>query len=409
MPSPALSTTAASSTVSLPFLSVSAVSPPAMVIPVIVTVPAVVTVIPSSLRRTVTRLAPGPLRTTSEWMSSDDLSAISPCTSLANETVSPSEASFSAFRKEPSPESSVLLTVWVAAKAGAAAQTPRRSNAQRRIDIVITVRTAYHSRMQRSPPGLARHAGVGGGARLLDVLQDRLDFLHQTVPVPVHGREAELVVRRQPEAALAALDQSDELIDLDRRIGMKSERDHPAAQHGAHDHACLQHAAQIHDAQKAVDQRRNRPIALAQLGGEVVQLGRAAHGGEAAIEHQALMLVGDVAVGDVRRETELDLGLHLDVAPLAAQLLHRLFHHLRVELEADRGDVARLLLAEQVAGAANLEIVRRQPKSAAQVVELLQHAQPLLRVLGDHVLAGNHQIRVGALVRAADPTAQLVE
>ena len=69
------------------------------------------------------------------------------------------------------------------------------------------------------------------------------------------------------------------------------------------------------------------------------------------------------------------------MAALAAQLLHRLLHHLRVELEADRGDVPRLLLAEQVAGAADLEVVRGELEAAAELVELLQHPQPLLRVL----------------------------
>ena len=101
----------------------------------------------------------------------------------------------------------------------------------------------------------------------------------------------------------------------------------------------------------------------------------------------------------------------LDVGPdlLAAQLAHRLLEQVRVELEPDRGDVPRLLLAEQVAGAADLEVVRGQPEAAAEVVELLQHAQPLLGVGGDQVLAGDHQVGVGAVVRAADAAADLVE
>ena len=96
-------------------------------------------------------------------------------------------------------------------------------------------------------------------------------------------------------------------------------------------------------------------------------------------------------------------------ALLAAQLAHGLLEHLRVELEPDGRDVPRLLLAEQVAGAADLEVVRREAEAAAQVVELLQHAEPLLGVGRDQMLAGDQQVGVGAMVRAADASAELVE
>src|SRR5438876_268227 len=71
----------------------------------------------------------------------------------------------------------------------------------------------------------------------------------------------------------------------------------------------------------------------------------------------------------------------------AAQLAHCLLEQVRVELEADRRDVPRLLLAEQVPGAADLEVVGREAEAAAQVVELLQDAETLLRLGRDQVLA----------------------
>jgi len=64
-----------------------------------------------------------------------------------------------------------------------------------------------------------------------------------------------------------------------------------------------------------------------------------------------------------------------------------LLHHLHVELEAHRRDVAGLLLAEEVARPPDLEIVRGEPEATAQVVELLQHAESFLRLGGDQVLA----------------------
>ena len=62
----------------------------------------------------------------------------------------------------------------------------------------------------------------------------------------------------------------------------------------------------------------------------------------------------------------------------AFRLSHRLLQHLLVELEADLLDVAGLLLAEQIAGAADVEIVRGELEAGAERVERLQHLQPPL-------------------------------
>ena len=48
---------------------------------------------------------------------------------------------------------------------------------------------------------------------------------------------------------------------------------------------------------------------------------------------------------------------------LAAELVHRLLEHLAEEVEADRGHVAALLGAEEIARAAQLEIERRDLES----------------------------------------------
>ena len=59
-----------------------------------------------------------------------------------------------------------------------------------------------------------------------------------------------------------------------------------------------------------------------------------------------------------------------DVLPVLEQL--------HVHLEADGLDVPALLAAEQVAGAANLEVERRDAEAAAEIAELLDRRQPLL-------------------------------
>ena len=73
-------------------------------------------------------------------------------------------------------------------------------------------------------------------------------------------------------------------------------------------------------------------------------------------------------------------------ADAGLQTQHRLFQHLLIELEADFLDVAGLLLAEQIAGAADVEIVRGELEAGAERVERLQHLEPALGLRRD--LAG---------------------
>ena len=67
----------------------------------------------------------------------------------------------------------------------------------------------------------------------------------------------------------------------------------------------------------------------------------------------------------------------------ALQARHRLLQHLLVELEADLLDVAGLLLAQEIAGAADIEIVGGELESRAERVERLQHLQPPLGLRRD--------------------------
>ena len=126
---------------------------------------------------------------------------------------------------------------------------------------------------------------------------------------------------------------------------------------------------------------RQRPEAVDQLGGEgldgVVAFGR----GQPAIEPEPHLQIRHVVFRDQHRGAEIDLRrpLILDHRPLPAlQRHHRLFQHGLIELEADLADMARLLLAEQIAGAADVEVVAGQHEAGAERIERLQHLQPLL-------------------------------
>jgi len=64
--------------------------------------------------------------------------------------------------------------------------------------------------------------------------------------------------------------------------------------------------------------------------------------------------------------------------------------------------VAALLAAKQVAGAANFKIERGDAKPAAEIAELLDGREALLRDRRQVVLWRNQQVRVGRPIRPAD-------
>ena len=61
----------------------------------------------------------------------------------------------------------------------------------------------------------------------------------------------------------------------------------------------------------------------------------------------------------------------------------RFFQHGLIELEADFADVAGLFFAEQVAGAANVEVVRGEREAGAERVERLEHLEALVGAFGE--------------------------
>ena len=71
--------------------------------------------------------------------------------------------------------------------------------------------------------------------------------------------------------------------------------------------------------------------------------------------------------------------------------------------------MAGLLVAEQIAGAADVEIVARELEAGAERIERLQHLQPLLRLRRDRAVGGRREQRIGARLGAPDAAAQLIE
>ncbi|MEJ0010122.1 MAG: hypothetical protein WDN72_06195 [Alphaproteobacteria bacterium] len=93
----------------------------------------------------------------------------------------------------------------------------------------------------------------------------------------------------------------------------------------------------------------------------------------------------------------------------AAEVGDGLLQHRLVELDADFLDVAGLLLAQQIAEAADIHVVAGHREAGAEAVELLHHLQPPLGVAGDELVVRQGEIGVGARLAAADAAAQLVK
>ena len=79
-----------------------------------------------------------------------------------------------------------------------------------------------------------------------------------------------------------------------------------------------------------------------------------------------------------------------------------------IQLEADLLDVAGLLLAEQIAGPADVEVVRGELKSGAERIERLQHLEASLGLRRDFFLRQGKK-RVGPHLGAPYPSAQMVK
>ena len=100
-------------------------------------------------------------------------------------------------------------------------------------------------------------------------------------------------------------------------------------------------------------------------------------------------------------------GVNSSVRGVRRRLLldDRVLEHRLVELEPHLLDVAGLLVAEQVSGAANVEIVAGELETCAKAVELRQDLQPLLCGLSDRAVRRHGQVGIGARLRSSDAAA----
>src|SRR5262249_27726900 len=131
--------------------------------------------------------------------------------------------------------------------------------------------------------------------------------------------------------------------------------------------------------------------------------------GHPPVDRQPLVHVRDVALVDAEIDPQVHGGSTIVLDVLALQLADGLLEQLRVHIEANRLDVPPLLAAEKIAGAADLEIQRRDTEAAAKVAELANGCEPPTRDRRERLLRRNQQIRVGATIRTANAAAKLIQ
>lgn len=137
-------------------------------------------------------------------------------------------------------------------------------------------------------------------------------------------------------------------------------------------------------------------------------LSRAARG-DAPIAFHALTIRRDVAFGDLRLDVQLDVNGDARRGRLPAHPLDGFFEKLAIKLVADRGDVAGLLRAEDVAGAANLQIPHGDAKSRAQIAVFLNRLQSFGGHARQRTVRAEQKIAIGAVLVTTDAAAKLME
>ena len=161
--------------------------------------------------------------------------------------------------------------------------------------------------------------------------------------------------------------------------------------------------------EQPLDRGWKRAVAVEELLGDRAEFGLGRGIGETAVGLEPQSLLGDVVVGDVGVDGEFDPSLEPFPIALTAMRGERLPHHADIQIEADLGDVAALLTAEQVACPADLEILHGDLHPRTEIVVLRDGRQPLVGRLAQRLLGWVAEIGVAALTAAPDAAAQLMQ
>src|SRR6266851_852932 len=149
--------------------------------------------------------------------------------------------------------------------------------------------------------------------------------------------------------------------------------------------------------------------AVFELLSNVLLVGFGSNRGDALVGAQAEIFAGDVVLRDSNVKAKAEGGAEVGRAFLAFQFGNGALQHLTVHVEADGFDVAVLLAAEHVAGAAQLEVERGDAESGTQFAEFLHGGEAFAGDVGKGGVRWDQKIGVGALCGSTDAAAQLVK
>src|SRR5690606_33426826 len=168
------------------------------------------------------------------------------------------------------------------------------------------------------------------------------------------------------------------------------------------------------DLEQRLRRRRQQAEAVDQLDLKLIELLARRGVRDALVMHEARVHVRHVVLGDQRRQAELDLRavreriLEIGLAAFL-ELLHRAREELVVERESDALDLPALPFAEELAGAADLEVVRRERETDAERFERFDRLEPFRGLRRELASRRRDEIRIRLMMRPAHAAAELME
>src|SRR5262245_27737354 len=277
-------------------------------------------------------------------------------------------------------------------------------------------RTGSRSRKRKRPftrPALNRRAlrepikrckskpspsgGLAGGQKSIDQIERPLELFvaerHLALRSAVHRRV-------EPFAQLA---------ELARTEDQRADCGAPTAEDEVVGAEPGEFQLRLLDVEQMFDGLRERAVAVLGRELELAEVVLVLDEREPAVEVDLERLRGDVGGGHVGVDARVHPHGPRGESSLARELRDDLVEHLDVELEAERRDVSGLLRAEQVAGAADLQVAHRDREARAELGVVCERREPRSRFRSELARLGIEQVGVRRHVATADAPADLVE
>ena len=155
---------------------------------------------------------------------------------------------------------------------------------------------------------------------------------------------------------------------------------------------------------------RRLAVAVGELLFQILQIGLVAGGGELAVGLQTKLVRIDVPDRNRRLYGQIDgYGHRLDVLLGLLVLLHGFGHHAYVQVEAHALDMAGLLVAQKVTGAAQFQVLHGHVETGAERRVLRDRGEPVMGLLGHRLGRVVQEVGVRAFTSTADAAAQLMK